>query len=151
MGQSLCKLYVHIVFHVKNNELLVQPDDRSDLYAYLGSIIRDKDSMRLLINGVGDHVHILCNLSKNVAVADFLEDIKRHSSRWIKTKSEYYKKFAWQGGYGCFSVSPSVLERTMNYIRNQEVHHRKVSFEEELISFLKEYGLDYNERYLFED
>ncbi|MBL7904557.1 MAG: transposase [Bacteroidales bacterium] len=151
MGQSLARIYVHIVFHVKLNKLLILPEDRPDLFAYVGSILRERDSMPIRINGVGDHIHILCSLSKKIAACDLLEDIKRHSSRWIKTRSEYYKKFAWQGGYGCFSVSPSLLEITKSYIDQQEAHHKKVTFEEELISFLKEYGLDYDIRYLFKD
>lgn len=90
-------------------------------------------------------------MSKNIALAKLMEDVKRHSSRWIKTKDEYYKDFAWQGGYGCFSVSQSVVERTKRYIQNQEEHHHKRDFKAEYIAFLKEYGVEYNETYLFTD
>ena len=151
MGQSLSKLFVHIVFHVKDNKLLIRNQDRQDLYAYMGSIIKDNESIPILINGVGDHVHILCVMSKNISLAKFTEEIKRHSSRWIKTLDPYYRQFQWQRGYGGFSVSPSVHERTKHYIERQEEHHKKMTFEEELIAFLKEYGIDYDERYLWED
>ncbi len=90
-------------------------------------------------------------LSKNVALAKIIEEIKRHSSRWIKTKGNYYSQFAWQGGYGGFSVSPSLHDKTKRYIRNQEEHHRKRTFKDEYLMFLKEYGIEYDERYLWKD
>ena len=121
------------------------------MYAYIGSIIKDNESIPIIINGVEDHIHILCVMSKNIALAKFVEEIKRHSSRWIKTKGNYYTKFAWQGGYGGFSVSPSLHDKSKNYIQNQERHHQKMSFKEEYLIFLKEYGIDYNEKYLWND
>ena len=105
MSQSLSKLYVHIVFHIKNKKIIMREKEQDSLYAYMGSIIKDNQSIPIIINGVEDHVHILCILSKNVALAKLVEEIKRHSSRWIKTQHNYYKTFAWQGGYGGFSVS----------------------------------------------
>ncbi len=80
-----------------------------------------------------------------------VEEIKRHSSRWIKTKNQHYKNFAWQGGYGGFSVSSSIHDKTIEYIRNQEEHHKKLTFKEEYVLFLKEYGIDYNSKYLWDD
>ena len=129
----------------------IDKKDRAELYAYMGAIIKDNDSIPILTNGVGDHVHILCVMSKNIALAKLVEEIKRHSSRWIKTKGEKYKNFAWQGGYGTFSVSPSLHDKTKHYIENQEIHHQKMTFKEEYILFLKEYDIDYNEEYLWTD
>jgi putative transposase len=149
MAQSLSKLFVHIIFHIKNPEAYIRNEDKNDLFAYIGSIIKDNESIPILINGVEDHVHILCVMSKNIALAKFTEEIKRHSSRWIKTKGDYYKQFAWQGGYGGFSVSPSLQNKTKRYIENQEEHHRKMTFKEEYLLFMKEYGIDYNENYLW--
>ncbi|MEN8250569.1 MAG: transposase [Bacteroidota bacterium] len=149
MAQSLSKLFVHIVFHTKNNTFKVRKEDRKDLYAYMGAIIKDNDSIPIIINGVEDHVHILCVMSKNIALAKLVEEIKRHSSRWIKTLDAYYKDFKWQGGYGGFSVSPSLHDKTKAYIENQEQHHKKSSFKEEYLKFLKEYGVDYDENYLW--
>lgn len=151
MSQSLSKLFVHIIFHIKNHQIRIKNEDKNDLYAYIGSIIKDNQSIPILINGVEDHIHIFCVMSKNIALAKLVEEIKRHSSRWIKTKVSNYNNFAWQGGYGGFSVSPSLQEKTKQYIQNQEEHHRIISFEEEYLMFLKEYGIDYDERYLWSD
>lgn len=151
MSQSLSKLYTHIIYHIKNTSVEIRKQDKSELYAYIGSIIKNNQSIPIIINGVEDHVHILCVMSKNIALAKLVEEIKRHSSRWIKTKSSYYNKFAWQGGYGGFSVSPSLHHKTKLYIQNQEKHHEKMSFKEEYIMFLEEYGIDYNENYLWID
>ena len=90
-------------------------------------------------------------MSKNIALAKLLEEIKRHSSRWIKDIDNYYKTFAWQGGYGGFSVSPSLHDRTKRYIENQKKHHKKVTFQEEYLMFLNEYGIEYDEKYLWND
>ena len=151
MSQSLSKLYVHAVFHVKYNSPKIRRQDKNELYAYMGSIIKDNQSIPIIINGVENHVHILFVLSKNIALAKIIEEIKRHSSRWIKTKGNYYSQFAWQGGYGGFSVSPSLHDKTKRYIRNQQEHHRKMTFKEEYLMFLKEYGVEYDERYLWND
>jgi putative transposase len=151
MAQSLSKLYVHLIFHTKYSRNSVRKEDKNELYAYMGSIIKDNGSIPILINGTSDHVHILCVMSKNIALAKLTEEIKRHSSRWIKTRGPVYSNFAWQGGYAGFSVSESVTARTKKYIANQEEHHKKKTFQDELIDFLKEYGIDYDERYLWTD
>jgi putative transposase len=151
MAQSLSKLYVHIVFHVKNNSCKIRKQEKKELYAYMGSIIKDNESIPIIINGVEDHVHILCVMSRNIALAKLVEEIKRHSSRWIKVKDRHYDQFAWQGGYGGFSVSPALHDRTKNYIARQEVHHKKRSFKEEYVLFLKEYGIEYSEEYVWTD
>ena len=151
MSQSLSQLLVHITFHVKNSSILIKDEDSQMLYAYIGSIINDLDSKPIMINGMPDHIHIFCSLSKNIAAAKLVEDIKRHSSRWIKTISEHYKDFAWQSGYGIFSVSPSLYDKTVQYISNQKNHHQKLSFKDELLMFLKQYNIDYDERYLWTD
>jgi len=151
MGQSLSKLYVHIVFHTKNNRIKMRKQDRDHLYAYMGSVIKTNDSIPIIINGVEDHVHVLCVMSKNIALAKLVEEIKRHSSRWIKTLDPYYKNFAWQGGYAGFSVSQSIHDRTKQYIANQEEHHKKKTFKDEITAFFKEYGLEYDEKYFWTD
>ena len=149
MPQSLSKLFIHIIFHIKNPDTKIRREDKGELYSYIGSIIKDNESIPIIINGVEDHIHILCVMSKNIALAKLVEEIKRHSSRWIKTKGTHYSKFAWQGGYGGFSVSPSLHDKTKRYIQDQEKHHQKMSFKEEYLLFLKEYGVGYNENYLW--
>jgi hypothetical protein len=117
----------------------------------MGAIIKDTGSIPILINGIENHVHILCVMSKNISLSKLVEEIKRHSSRWIKTKGRHYMHFAWQGGYGGFSVSPSIHEKTKEYIRLQEKHHKQMTFREEYLLLLKEYGIVYDEKYLWDD
>lgn len=149
MSQSLSKLFVHIVFHTKYCQPLIKESVEKELYAYIGSIIKDNQSTPIKINGTADHIHILCIMSKNIALACLLEEIKRHSSRWIKTKGSEFKNFEWQGGYGGFSVSKSGVEDVKKYIENQKEHHKKMSFKEEYIKLLERYEVDYDERYLW--
>ena len=151
MAQSLSKLYVHIVFHIKNPIAMIRQEDIKDLCAYIGAIIKENDSIPITINGTANHMHIFCVMSKNIALAKFTEEIKRHSSRWIKTLNPGYNQFSWQGGYSGFSVSPLLHDKTKKYIENQEEHHKTISFKDELLAFLKEYNLDYDDRYLFND
>ena len=152
MPQSLSQLYVHIVFHVKKNRhCYIRPQEKKHLCAYIGSVIRDNESIPFAINGVKDHIHILCSMSKNISLAKLVENIKRHSSRWIKNKDKHYLHFCWQAGYGGFSVSSSLYEKTKRYIKNQEEHHQRVSPKDEYVLFLKEYGVDFNEKYLWDD
>src|SRR5215469_8939108 len=107
MSQSLSKLYVHIIFHVKDERILIRPENEEELYAYIGGIIKQNGSFPIKINGTDNHLHVLSTLSKNLSLANFVEEIKKNSSRWIKTKSIYYQNFAWQGGYAGYSVSQS--------------------------------------------
>jgi putative transposase len=151
MAQSLSKMYIHIIFQKKYNSPILLSETKNELFAYMGSIIKKNESIPILINGVEDHVHVLCVMSKNLTLSKLVEEIKRNSSRWIKTKGKHYKNFSWQGGYGGFSVSPSLHEKTRKYIQNQEAHHQKMNFKEEYILFLKEYGIEYDEKYLWTD
>lgn len=151
MSQSLSQIYVHIVFRVKNNKIKILKEHISEMSKFMGGVIKKTGSIPIEINGMPDHMHILCSMSKNIALAKLVEEIKRSSSRWIKTKNSVYKSFAWQGGYAAFSVSASVKNRTVNYIRNQEAHHRKKIYREEVSTFLKMYETEFNEAYFFED
>jgi len=120
MSQSLSKLYIHIVFHTKNSQSFIKPEVESELYAYLGGILKENRSVPIAINGIENQVHILCIMSKNIALADLLKELKKNSSRWIKTKEDGYKDFAWQGGYGGFSVSQSKVDIVRKYI--EKIH-----------------------------
>lgn len=123
MSQSLSKLYTHMIFHTKNNQDMIKPDVEDELYAYLGGLLKQNRSVPIAINGIEDHVHILCIMSKNISLTDLIEELKRNSSRWIKTKGTQYAQFAWQGGYGGFSVSQSKVDVVKRYIENQKNHH----------------------------
>ena len=151
MSQSLSKLFIHLIFRVKSNSSLIKKEHQDELYSYMGAIIKDNSSIPILINGTKDHIHILFVQSKNIALAKLVEEIKRHSSRWIKTKDDYYTKFSWQGGYAGFSVSSSLHDKTKAYIERQEEHHCKLTFKEEYILFLKEYNIEYDEKYIWTD
>jgi putative transposase len=151
MSQSLSKLYVHIIFHIKNSAVKIREDESQSLYTFIGKILKENDSIPIVINGVDDHLHILCVMSKNIALSKLIEELKRNSSRWIKGLDNYYQSFYWQGGYAGFSVSPALHDKTKFYIENQKEHHKKMTFKEEYLMFLKEYDIDYKDSYIWED
>ena len=150
MGQSLNKIYIHIVFSTKHRQALIKDVIKDDLFSYIGGICRNLECHPVQICGYRDHVHILCLLSKKTTVVELLEKVKSHSSKWIKTKGNGFENFYWQNGYGAFSVNPSEIEVVKNYILNQEEHHRKKSFQEEFVAFLKKYNVEYDERYVWD-
>ena len=149
MSQSLSKVYLHAIFHVKNNECLIRQEDEKELYAYMGSVIKLSNSIPIIINGIEDHVHVLCIMSKNICLSDLMEDMKTNSSRWMKTLGPHYRKFAWQGGYSGYSVSHSRVEAVKKYIANQKEHHKTQTFHDEYIQFLKENDVDFNSDFLW--
>ena len=150
MPQSLTKLLIHIIFATKGRRPWIKDEVRDELHAYIAGILKNYDSPALVIGSVEDHVHILCVLSKNHAIKKVMEGVKSNSSRWIKSKGPRYKEFQWQAGYGAFSVSSSKASAVKQYVAGQAEHHRKESFKEEFLRFLKEYRIDYDERYIWD-
>ena len=153
MAQSLSQLYTHIVFSTKNHVPFIKSVIEAELFAYIGGTIKAIGGIPFMINGMGDHIHIFSTLPKTVALSKFVEDIKRSSSRWIKTKGIAYQYFAWSrycGRYAGFSISSSQKDTVVRYIANQKEHHKKLSYKEEVIKFLQEYNIDYDERYLWD-
>jgi len=150
MGQSLVKNYVHLVFSTKHGEPLIKAPWDTELHAYLGSICNILDCRTIKVGGYTDHIHILCMLSKKLALIKLLEELKSNSSKWIKTKDKSLQNFGWQNGYGAFSVNPMEIARVADYIADQRNHHSKVTFRDEYLGFLKNYGVDYDERYFWE-
>ncbi len=150
MAQSLSQILLHLVFSTKNREPWINPDIRAELHAYLAGCCRNIGAMAYRVGGVSDHVHIVCTLPRTVTVSKLLEEIKKSSSTWIKQQDPACKSFAWQAGYGAFSLGMSQLPDVIAYIENQEEHHRKRSFREEYLEFLERYGVDFDERYLWE-
>jgi putative transposase len=148
MSQSFVQIYTHIVFHTKNNKQLIKPEIEVELYSYLGGILRNYKSNPIQIGGTSDHIHILCTLPKTMAPADLLEEVKKSSSKWIKTKGSGYQNFYWQDGYGGFSVSYSGVEAVKKYILTQKEHHKKLTAIDEYKNLLDEYGIKYEDRYL---
>jgi putative transposase len=150
MSQSLSKLYVHLIFSTQHREPLLIPSVRGALHAYLATVLKDQDCPALKIGGTSDHAHILFRLSKNLALAEVVEKVKTSSSKWLKTQAKGLRSFHWQNGYGGFSVSPAFVDSVAAYIEGQEQHHRAVSFKEEYRKFLQEYGVEYDERYVWD-
>ena len=150
MGQSLVKNYIHIVFSTKHRETFIHPAHENELYSYLGGICKNMECHPIKICGFTDHIHILCMLSKKIALMKLLEEVKSHSSKWMKTKDKSLKNFYWQDGYGAFSVNPSQVDTVIAYIANQHEHHRKITFLEEYRLFLKKYKVEYDERYVWD-
>ena len=151
MSQSLCKIYTHIVFHIKSTSSKIRQNDLTQLHSYIGGIINKMGGQSLCVGGVEDHVHVLCTLPKNESPCHLVEEIKKNSSHWIKTLGPYYEKFAWQGGYAIFSVSQSIVDRTTGYIRDQAKHHVRHTFRDEYLALLKIYQISFDEKYVFTD
>ena len=150
MGQSLVQNYLHIIWSTKNREPLTIPGIEESLHAYLAGICSQQDSPAFKVGGYNNHIHILCLLSKNIPVSKLMENIKRGSSKWVKTKGSQFSNFYWQDGYGAFSVSPSILDRVVAYIENQHEHHKNKTFKDEFRLFLQKYKIDYDERYVWD-
>lgn len=148
MSQSFVQIYIHIVFHTKDNVKLIKEDIENELYSYLGGILKNYKSIPLQIGGTSDHIHILCTLPKTMAPADLSEEVKKSSSKWIKTKGEHYRNFFWQDGYGGFSVSKSGIDAVKEYILNQKKHHGRVSIIDEYKVLLEANGIQFEDRYL---
>ena len=151
MAQSLARLWTHLIFSTKNRfPFLSEKNLRTDMHAYLAKMLREQDCETLIVNGVEDHVHALFALSRTHSIASVVKEIKRTSSGFAKELSATLAKFHWQGGYGAFSVSQSNLEEVVLYIENQEEHHKRITFQDEYRAFLKAYGIEYDERYVWD-
>ncbi|MGW8123978.1 IS200/IS605 family transposase [Roseivirga echinicomitans] len=150
MSQSLVQNYIHIVFSTKYRQHLIHPPYEEELHQYLAGICKELDCPVLKVGGYTDHVHVLCKLSKNIALFRLVKELKMSSSKWMKTRHETLSNFYWQNGYGAFSVKPSEVDRVITYIENQHEHHRRKSFQEEYRAFLMKYKVDFDERYVWD-
>ncbi|MEM9941215.1 MAG: transposase [Planctomycetota bacterium] len=150
MSQSLVKNLIHLVYSTSHRMKWIPESVQSDLWAYQAGIFSQWDSRAVVIGGIEDHVHALFSLSKNYSLKKIVEEVKKSSSKWMKTsEGTGNKSFAWQKGYGAFSVSVSNLDSVQDYIRNQLEHHRKFTFQEELRSLFQKHQIDFNEQYLW--
>ncbi|HXE07850.1 MAG TPA: IS200/IS605 family transposase [Acidobacteriaceae bacterium] len=150
MAQSLAFVLVHVIFSTKDRRPVLDASVLFELHAYLASVARNMKCECYRVGGVADHVHLAVRMSRDVDVASLVQELKTASSQWLKTKSPALRRFAWQRGYGAFSVGPTDLGALGAYIDGQERHHRKVTFQDELRAFLKKYGVEYDERYLWD-
>jgi putative transposase len=149
MAHTLVSLLVHITFSTKDRVKIIKPDIEPYFYPYISGIVRNQESKCLAINGADDHVHMLVSLSKTGALSDLLENIKRDSSSWIKKQGRRYKDFYWQEGYAAFSIGQSGVPALKRYIDGQKEHHRKETFQSELLGLLKKYEVEYDDRYIW--
>ena len=150
MAQSLAEVLVHIIFSTKHRNPMITEEVRPQMNSYLGGVLSGLDSPPIEINCASDHVHILCVLSRTRALADVLEEVKKASSKWAKTKGPALEAFYWQGGYAASSVSQSGVAAVRDYIVRQGEHHRKMTFQEELRIFLQRHKIEYDERYIWD-
>ncbi len=151
MPQSLAQIYLHIVFSTKERRpYLGDRGIRHELHNYLGGTCNHLDCPILRVGGVEDHVHLLCRLGRKITIADLVMELKRESSKWIKTKATALEDFHWQNGYGAFSISPAHVAPVQGYVADQEMHHRLVTFQDEFRRLLTKYGLEWNEQYVWD-
>ena len=151
MPQSLARVVLHVVFSTKNREPFLKDDDvRRRLHAYMAGVLQRIGCEPILIGGVEDHVHVLCNLSRTVTIAQLVEEAKKSPSKWVKEQGPQYREFFWQSGYGAFSVSQSNVEQVRAYIATQGEHHRKVSFQDEFRALCRKHGVEIDERYAWD-
>ncbi len=150
MGQSLVKNYLHITFSTKNREKLITGSIERNLHKYLARICNNLECTAIKVGGHYDHIHILCLLSKKITLIKLLEELKKESSKWMKTNGINFQNFYWQKGYGAFSINPSEINIVIDYINKQYEHHRERTFKDEFRAFLKKYNVNFDEKYVWD-
>jgi len=151
MPQSHSAVFLHLIFSTKNREPWLRDVElRGELHAYLGGVSKKLDCPPVIVGGVEDHVHLLARFGRGVNQSDWVKELKRVSNRWIKERDAKMAGFAWQAGFGVFSVSPSALDAVERYIAGQEEHHRKTSFQDEYRAFLRKHRVEWDEGYVWD-
>ncbi|WP_018970221.1 IS200/IS605 family transposase [Rubritalea marina] len=150
MPQSLSHNLLHVIFSTKERRPWICSEHREALHAYLAQSVRHHDCECYRVGGVDDHVHIAVRLSRTLAVSDLIRELKSSSSKWFKSQSNSLKQFQWQRGYGAFSLSPKDLDALLRYIDKQEEHHRQQSFQDEYRKILRKYGIEWDEKYVWD-
>lgn len=148
MANSYIQLNVHITFHVKIGADPIVTTDLPRLFAYLGGCVKEQNAKAIAVGGMPDHIHMLVSIPATITISEFVKNLKVWSSKWLKSQGSSYRGFAWQDGYGAFSVSHSFIPKTVSYIANQAEHHKKVSFREEYLQMLRANEIEYDEKYL---
>lgn len=150
MAGKYLSLLVHFTWSIGGREPWIETEMRDDLYSYIGGIMKNKKAKLIAAGGVFDHIHLYASMPSTMSTADFVNAVKSNSSRWIHESFAPLRNFAWQEGYGAFSVSKSEEGKVVRYISNQEAHHRKRTFKEELIGLLEKHGIAYDKRYIWD-
>jgi len=151
MANTYTQLYFHVVFAVKGRSNLISVNWKDELYKYITGIVANKHQKLMIINGMPNHIHLLIGTKPNCNLSDLVRDIKTNSSKWINEKRFVNGKFEWQTGFGAFTLGQSQTPRIIDYIKNQEEHHKKQTFKEEYMSFLETYKIDFKSKYIFTD
>lgn len=149
MAGTFSQIYIQVVFAVQNRECMIQSSWEEELYKYISGIVRNKEQKMLAINGMPDHIHFFIGMKPSCCLSDLVREIKKSSNDFIKEKRFSKFKFQWQEGYGAFSYSHSSLDNVIKYIMNQKEHHKKFTFREEYLDFLKKFEIDFKDEYLF--
>ena len=149
MGSTLTNLVYHVIFSTKCREPFIIPEIRNDLHRYIGRIIKGENGVLLQAGGTGDHIHIIIKLKPIHSLSEMMQKVKGNSSKWINEQNRLNHKFAWQEGYGAFTVSESRIPAAIRYVRGQESHHEKQTFKEEFIRILERHRVAYDERYVW--
>jgi len=149
MANTYTQIHIHAVFTVKNRECIILNNWKDELHKYISGILQNNKHKLLAINGMPDHIHMLFGFRPTQSLADLMQDIKGGSSKWINEKKFIRGKFSWQEGYGAFSYSKSEVPNIIKYIIDQTTHHKKKTFSEEYLEMLKEFEVDYDDRYVF--
>ena len=150
MAHTYTNILVHVIFSTKDRQAWLVPEIKERLFGYIGGIVRENGGRVMMVNGPSDHVHALVAMPATVSVADMLRVVKTNSSRWVHDEWPERGDLAWQAGYGAFSVSQSAVDDVKAYIERQEEHHKRMSFKEEFLAFLKRHGIEFDERYVWE-
>jgi len=148
MANTYTQIHIQTVFAVQDRQCLIKNQWKYELYKYITGIIQNHGHKVLHINGMPDHIHILFGMRPTQSLSDLMKQVKQDSSKWINNKKFVNGKFAWQAGFGAFSYSKSEVPKVINYIKNQELHHKTISFQEEYVQLLKEFNIEFDERYI---
>ncbi len=149
MAQTIFSCYLHIVFSTKNRMKIIPAEIETELYAFIGGVCKRYDGKLISAGGTSNHIHLLISIGKNHLVTTMIGDIKRSTSKWLKTKGGMLTKFSWQDGYSAFSVGHTQLQTVKTYILNQKEHHAKKLFEDEMRGFYRKYQIDFDEKYIW--
>ncbi len=151
MPQSLANVIIHIVFSTKNRKPFLRDGGyREEMHKQLGGASKTLDCPPIIVGGTEDHVHILARQARTICLADWIKEIKRTTTLWVKERDRPFEGFQWQAGYGAFSVSQSNVDQVIAYIKNQEEHHRRFDFKTEFRTLLERHGIEYDERYVWD-
>ncbi|TDO70473.1 REP element-mobilizing transposase RayT [Flavobacterium chryseum] len=151
MANTYTQIHIHFVFAVKYRQAIIKNEWKDELYKYISGIIKNNNHKLLAINGVSDHIHILVGIRPVQSISDLMKLVKQNSSKWINESKFVNYHFEWQEGYGAFSYSKSQLKAVINYIQQQELHHKKKTFKEEYIDFLEKFEINYDEKFIFKE